>query len=83
MECTSPRIVDFANRMVNRWLSGFGDAWSAERLHPWPATTVWNDRVMRRAFEVMGGVPTIDFAHRDGVPADVMETLDRAVRLPA
>lgn len=80
---TSPRIVDFANRVVNLWLGGIGDAFTAERLHPWPATDVWNDRVLRRAFEVMGGVPRIDFAHREGIPGELLEQLEDAVQLPA
>jgi uncharacterized protein (DUF362 family) len=80
---TSPTVVNFANRMVNMWLGGVGKALSAERLHPWPATDVWNDRVMRRAFEIFGGVPPVELAHTGGVPDTLQQSLAEAIRLPA
>ncbi len=79
----SPRIVDLANRMVNLWLGGAGKAWSAERLHPWPAADVWNDRVLRRAFEVFGGVPPVELVHVGGAPETLQQSLAESIRLPA
>lgn len=79
---TSPTVVNLANRMVNMWLGGIGKAISAERLEPWPATDVWNDRVMRRAFEVFGGVPPVELVHTDGVPEPLQQTLLESIRLP-
>ncbi len=80
---TSPAIVNLANRMVNLWLGGVGAAISSERLHPWAATDVWNDRVMRRAFEVFGGVPDVELALAGGVPAPLSNALAESIRLPA
>ena len=80
---TSPRVVNLANRVVNLWLGGLGKALSAERLHPWPASDVWNDRVMRRAFEVFGGVPPVELAHQGGVPEATQRSLAASIRLPA
>jgi len=79
----SPAVVNVANRVVNLWLGGLGKAFSAERLHPWPASDVWNDRVMRRAFEVSGGVPAVELAHVGGAPAALQQGLADAIRLPA
>jgi uncharacterized protein (DUF362 family) len=80
---TSPAIVNLANRMVNFWLGGIGAAVSSERLHPWAATDVWNDRVMQRAFEISGGVPEVELALTGGIPAPIESTLRESVRLPA
>jgi hypothetical protein len=79
----SAAIVNVANRVVNLWLGGLGKAFSSERLHPWPTTDVWSDRVMRRAFEVSGGVPPVELAHVGGVPAAVQQGLAETTRLPA
>ncbi len=80
---TSPTIVNLANRMVNVWLGGIGAAFSSERLRPWPATDVWNDRVMRRAFEVFGGVPEVELADAGGLPSGFARSLADSIRLPA
>ena len=80
---SSATIVNLANRMVNLWLGGVGAALSAERLHPWSATDVWNDLVMQRAFEVFGGVPEVELALAGGVPAPLARALSESVRLPA
>ncbi|MAE97376.1 MAG: hypothetical protein CL910_22225 [Deltaproteobacteria bacterium] len=80
---TSPTVVNFANRVVNLWLGGIGKAVSAERLRPWPATDVWNDRVMQRAFENSGGVPPVELAYTGGVPMSLQESLTESIRLPS
>ncbi len=80
---TSRTIVNLANRMVNVWLGGLGKAFTAERLEPWPATDVWNDRVLRRAFETTGGVPPVDLIHTGGLPTPLHQSLEQSIRLPA
>ncbi|MEN8162155.1 MAG: DUF362 domain-containing protein, partial [Myxococcota bacterium] len=79
---TSPRLVNFTNKIVTLWLGGAGKAFSAERLVPWPAHDVWNDRVLRRAFEVFGGVPAVELVHTGGVPEPLLARLADAIRLP-
>ncbi len=80
---TSATSVNLINRMVTTWLGGVGKAFSAERLEPWPTHDVWNDRVLRRAFEISGGVPDVELAHVGGVSDRLIGTLAGAVRLPA
>lgn len=80
---TSPRVVNLMNRVVNLWLGGVGKAFSAERLEPWPTDDVWNDRVMRRAFAIGGGVPAVELAHVGGVPDATLGALARSIQLPA
>jgi len=80
---SSPTVVNLANRMVNFWLGGVGAAFTSERLRPWPTTNVWNDRVMRRAFEVFGGVPDAELIRSGELPATLAEALSESVRLPA
>jgi uncharacterized protein (DUF362 family) len=80
---TSPRLVNFMNKIVTLWLGGAGKAFSAERLVPWSAHDVWNDRVLRRAFAVFGGVPPAELVHAGGVPEPLVASLADAIRLPA
>jgi hypothetical protein len=64
-------------------LGGIGAALSAERLERYDLDTVWDDRILSRAFDVFGGVPRVELAHaNDGVPPAVEERLSAAVRLP-
>jgi uncharacterized protein (DUF362 family) len=79
---TVPTVVNLANRMVNYWLGGVGAVFSSERLHPWPASDVWNDRVMRRAFEVFGGVPDVELIPSRGISTTTASALADSVRLP-
>ena len=79
----SPVVVNVANHMVNVWLGGLGAAFSSQRLRPWPTTDVWHDHVMRRAFEVFGGVPDVELADVGGVPPALAQTLSESIRIPA
>ena len=74
--------VDFANRIVNVWLGGVGSAFTAERLERYDMDTVWQDRVLRRGFEISGGVPRIEFVpEASSVPASVQDRLVEATSL--
>jgi len=79
---TSANVVNLANKVVTLWLGGLGKAMSAERLRPWPTSDVWNDRVMRRAFEIRGGVPAVELADVGGLPEALHSDLAASVRLP-
>jgi uncharacterized protein (DUF362 family) len=79
---TSQALVNVANRVVTGMLGGIGAALSAERLERYDLDTVWDDRILRRAFDVFGGVPRVELADvNDGVPAALEQRLAAAVRL--
>ncbi|UCE87391.1 MAG: DUF362 domain-containing protein [Deltaproteobacteria bacterium] len=80
---TSQTVVSFANRVVTAMLGGMGAALAAERLERYDLDSVWDDRVLGRAFEIFGGVPRVELADVGGrVPASIRERLANAVRLP-
>lgn len=73
-------VVNMANRMVNVWLGGFGSAFSAQTLERYDMETIWQDRVLARAFAISGGVPHLEYASTD-VPADIQSRLAAATAL--
>jgi uncharacterized protein (DUF362 family) len=79
----SSLIVNFANRMVTRTLGGFGQALKAETLERYDLHAVWDDRVLRRAFQVFGGVPRVELIDVDAsVPAPLRQRLSSDLTLP-
>lgn len=77
-------FVNVANRVVVNWLGGFGEAFRTQGLARYDLETVWDDRVLRRAFHVFGGVPRIELVGADGgLPAPLRQRLEGAVALPA
>jgi len=69
-------FVQVANRVVVAWLGGLGEAMKMQRLERYDMDTIWDDRVLRRAFHGVGGVPRVDLAAvNDGVPASLRERL--------
>jgi len=79
----SGTFVNVANRVVVPWLGGVGDVVRAEWLPRWDLDTVWDDRVLRRAFAVTGGVPRLELGVADGgVPAPLRARLAAHVTLP-
>jgi uncharacterized protein (DUF362 family) len=56
----SGTFVNFANRVVVGWLGGTGAVLRTEWLPRYDLETVWDDRVLRRAFTVAGGVPRVE-----------------------
>ncbi|HQI82258.1 MAG TPA: DUF362 domain-containing protein, partial [Deltaproteobacteria bacterium] len=54
---TSTIVPRVGNHLVVSWLSGWGQALASEGLAKNPLNAVWDDRVLTRASEVMGGVP--------------------------
>jgi uncharacterized protein (DUF362 family) len=75
---------DDPNQSANYFLGGVGKALSADALEPWSTDTVWQDRVLNRAFDVFGGVPEIDFVDaNEGVPDAIVAALTRATQRPA
>lgn len=64
------------NRVVVGWLGGLGSALTAEGLERHRFATLWEDRVLRRAYELAGGVPRIELRDAGGVPAPVRQRLE-------
>jgi uncharacterized protein (DUF362 family) len=80
----STTFVNFANRVVTAWLGGLGEAMRMERLTRYDLDSVWDDRVLARAFATGGGVPRIELgAANDAVPTDLREQLRAQVTPPA
>jgi uncharacterized protein (DUF362 family) len=77
--------ANFANRVVCNFLGGIGEFFGAERLTRYDLERVWDDRVLRRAFALSGGVPRVELV--DGgaaaLPGPVRASLAAAVALPA
>lgn len=85
---TSQFMVSNGNRLVVSWLS---DARSApgqvarmEQLTRVDLNSIWDDRVLARAFQVMGGTPKVKLVDADGtIPSEVVDDLSRRIALPA
>jgi len=80
----SQRFVDFSNRIVTYWLGGAGQAFKMQSLPRYDLDTVFDDRVLRRAFALSGGVPRIDLL--DGatpLARDLRARIEAATRIGA
>lgn len=79
----SQRFVDFSNRIVTYWLGGAGQAWRMQSLPRYDLDTVFDDRVLRRAYALSGGVPRVELVDDGtGLPPDLRARLESATRLP-
>lgn len=80
---TSQIIVSIANKVVTKWLGGFGAALGAEKLTRHDIKTIWDDRVLNRAYWLWDGVPMVELvAANEGVPSAVKEKLAQEISLP-
>jgi uncharacterized protein (DUF362 family) len=77
--------ANFANRIVCSFLGGVDEFFKAERLTPYTLERVWDDKVLRRAFDFSGGVPRVELveADRGSLPRPIRERLSAEVELPA
>jgi hypothetical protein len=81
---TSEFAVNLGNRLITYWLGGFPAARRMQRLPRYDLASIWDDRTLRRAFELAGGVPRVELADADGsCPPDLRESLDKELTLPA
>jgi len=72
---TSETLVNLVNRMITRWLGGFGEAFRAERLRRYDLNRLEDDRVLMRAFAATGR-PGLDLIETDGsLPAAMRSQL--------
>lgn len=81
----SQTFVNFSNRIVTYWLGGARAAFRMQSLPRYDLESVFDDRVLRRAFELAGGVPRVELieAHGGDVPEALRQRLVAATRRPA
>jgi len=81
----SQTFVDLSNRVVTYWLGGLRAAFRTQSLPRYDLESVFDDRVLRRACELAGGVPRVELLEAGGgeVPPTLREQLGAATRLPA
>lgn len=80
---TSQLIVNMGNRWVVKLLGGMREAFGAEKLERNDLETIWDDRVLRRAFQISGGIPRVRLVEANtGVPKDLRRTLAAMTALP-
>ncbi|MBW1769150.1 MAG: DUF362 domain-containing protein [Deltaproteobacteria bacterium] len=69
-------VVSSVNRIVVKLLGGFGEAWNAEKLVRNDIDSIWEDRVLNRAYEVFGGIPKVNLVDvEDSVPKEMAKKL--------
>jgi uncharacterized protein (DUF362 family) len=79
----SQMMVSLGTRVVVNWLGGFGSAMTVEKLTRNDINTVWDDRVLNRAYWLWDGVPKVNLVSaNDGLPDDIKRKLTEAVTLP-
>jgi uncharacterized protein (DUF362 family) len=72
----NPQAVDYINRIVVRWLGGSEAGKKAEKLTGNNLDTIWNDRVLNRAYELFGGIPKVDLIKaNDTVTEDILKKM--------
>jgi len=78
-------VVSMANRVVVGWLNGgIGKMLSDDPPPSVEHQSIWDDRVLRRAFEVFGGVPNLELADALGdLPAPIMQMLKQSTTRPS
>jgi uncharacterized protein (DUF362 family) len=77
----SQLIVSFANKYyIVRKLGGWGSAFASEKLSRNDINTIWDDRVLNRAYQVLGGKPEVILqVANNAVPEDLRNRLSEMV----
>jgi uncharacterized protein (DUF362 family) len=78
-------VVGMMNRVVVGWLDGgIGKVLSGDSPPSVEHQSIWDDRVLRRAFEIFGGVPRLELADTLGnMPAPMMQMLTQSTTRPS
>lgn len=81
----SPFVVGMANRVVVSFLDGgFGQVVGGDSPPSIRHESIWDDRMLRRAFEVFGGVPSLELSDALGnLPASVMQLMEQSTQRPS
>ena len=77
-------FIGLMNRIVIRWLGGdFGQLIGDDGPPSIAHESIWDDRMLGRAFEVMGGIPSLEIEDALGtMPAAVVSQLTEATLRP-
>jgi len=77
----SQLIVNFVNKYyIVRKLGGWESAFASEKLSRKDINTIWDDRVLNRAYQVLGGKPKVILqAANDAVPEDLRNRISEMV----
>ena len=76
----SPFVVNMANRWVVSMLGTLIDAIVVERFERNEVNSIWDDRTLNRAYEVLGGRPTVSLEYaNDAVPLELKDRLLKMV----
>jgi uncharacterized protein (DUF362 family) len=79
---TSQLMVAWANRVVTFLLGGVAEAMRTEILVRNDVSSIWDDRVLRRGFEVFGGIPDLHLKVANAMlPSPTRDKLAAATRL--
>jgi hypothetical protein len=77
-------VTNTANRVVVGILGGWKWGISAQSMKHSPRPDIWRDRTLRRAFELMGGVPDIQLQPtQPSISPQLLAELASMVALPA
>lgn len=81
----SPRVVGLMNRVVVSWLDGgFSKVISGDSPPSVRHQSIWDDRMLRRAFEIFDGVPSLEIADAIGdLPTPIMSLMERSTQRPS
>lgn len=75
-------LVNMANKVVTGMLGGVGQAFKAERLERGDIAAIWDDRVLSRAFQINGGVPSLNLVEANvGIPHRLKKRLMKMTSL--
>jgi uncharacterized protein (DUF362 family) len=80
----SQLIVSIANHWVVSKLGGWGPAFASEKLVRNDISTIWDDRVLNRAYKVLGGKPKVILqGANNALPEDLKNRISEMVTLSA
>lgn len=79
---TNRIVARIANHMVTGWLGGWGPALASETMTKNSLTTIWEDRVLTRSYDLFGGVPALLLESANGaLPEALKNRLGRMTAL--
>ena len=76
--------VNLINHVVVSYLGGIAEAVQAQKLVRHDIRTIWDDRVLNRAYEVFGGIPRVKLLNAgQSIPEATKQSLLAAVSKPS
>ena len=80
---TSKIVPRVGNHVAVTLLGGIRQALASEKMVKDPLNAVWDDPVLKRAYEIFGGVPGVILEAGDAVPEELKRRLGVMTALPA